>query len=72
MKGYYRIYVQRRSAPGDWELVGSAETGDEAHAKALHWEQSDQEVSSVRVDVCVRYWHVDEPAAAVLVQGGDE
>lgn len=63
MKGYYRIWVQRPGAPADWELVGSANNADEAHAKALHWEESG--MIAVRVDVCVRYWHYSPVASPV-------
>lgn len=59
MKGTYRIWVQRVTAPHDWELVGSCADADEAWASALRWEQMNT-TTAVRVDLCVRYWHLDE------------
>ena len=60
MKGIYRCYVKRYGSI-DWELVGSSEYADEAHAMALHWQETNT-VYGVRLDVCVRHFsRVSEP-----------
>jgi hypothetical protein len=69
VKGYYRIYVMRYGSI-DWELVGSSEYADEAHAKALRWEQTST-VYQVRLDVCVRYWAA-EPVPAPSNAGASD